>query len=390
MTNSYDFNNPIRDVSPEFDTLIANSPSLLRLFGSLNPNSTLNIDSPVVTNNTYEWIDDVLTAVATTITGFDTDGDGTGINVASTDGIEAGSILRFSTSADVTRTEQVQVTSVDSATDLTVVRDYAGSAHQTFVIGDKVFLNSTPRNEGSGVGPTRTQQGSIVVNYTEIFDEPIKLTRTAQASNTYDQANSLARQQYAAMVRLTRKLENALLHGLPLQRTPADQGTMGGLIHFLSQVGGNVNSTGGAISQTLINDVIEDISAKGGMLIDPVLVCSPNQARRISAFNTSGSNPITYRQSGSTSTGEFVTSFIGDLPINGNGTTAQVFVAQDMWRDQVLVLDASKFRLRPMSPLAVKTLPEMTDGTTQRMLTELTLEVNNAKESHGILTGLSV
>ena len=390
MTNSYDFNNPIRDVSPEFDTIIANSPSLLRLFGSLNPNNTLNTGSPVVTNNQYEWVDDVLTAVATTITGFDTDGDGTGINVASTDGIEVGSILRFTTSADVTRTEQVQVASVDSATDLTVVRDYAGSAGETFVIGDKVFLNSTPRNENSGVGATKTQQGSIVVNYTEIFDEAILLSRTAQATDTYDRANLIARQQYAAMIRLARKLENSTLHGLPLARNSADQGTMGGLIHFLSQVGGNVNSTGDAISQTLINDVIEDISAKGGMLIDPVLICSPNQARRISAFNTSGSNPITYRQSGSTSTGEFVTSFIGDLPINGNGTTAQVFVAQNMLRDQVLVLDASKVNLRTMSPLSVETLPKTTDGTTQRMLTELTLEVNNAKESHGILTGLSV
>lgn len=390
MTNSYDYNNPIRDVSSDFDTLIANNPTLLRLAGSLNPNNTLNIGSPVVTNNTYEWVDDVLTAVATTITGFDTDGDGTGINVDSTAGIEAGSILRFSTSADLTRTEQVQVASVDSLTDLTVVRDYAGSAHDTFVIGDKVFLNSTPRNENSGVGATSTQQGNIVVNYTEIFDEAILLSRTAQATNTYDRANLIARQQYAAMIRLARKLENALLHGLPLPRNNADQGTMGGLIHFVSQLGGNVNSTGGVISQTLINDVIEDINGKGGLLSDPVLICSPNQARRISAFNTSGTNPITYRQSGSTSTGEFVTSFIGDLPINGGGTVAQVFVAQNMRKDQVLVLDASKFRLRPMSPLTVKTLPEITDGTTQRMLTEVTLEVNNAKESHGILTGLSV
>ncbi len=389
MTNSYDFNNPIRDVSEDFDTLIANNPTLLRLAGSLNPNNTLNIGSPIVTNNTYEWIDDILTAVATTITGFDTDGDGIGINVASTDGIETGSILRFTSSADITKTEQVRVISVDSVTDLTVARDYAGSVHETFAIGDKVFLNSTPRQEGSGVGDTRTQQGDTVINFTEIFDESIRLTRTAQASDTYDNANLMARQQYAAMIRLARKLENALLHGLPLQRSKFDAGTMGGLIHFVNQSGGNVNSTGGIISQTLINDVIEEINGKGGLLSEPVIICSPNQARRISAFNTSGTNPITYRQSGATSTGEFVTSFIGDLPINGNGTVAQVFLAQNMLRDQVLVIDASKFSLRAMSPLTVKTLPEMTDGTTQRMLTEVTLEVQNAKESHGILTGLT-
>jgi len=389
MTNSYDFNNPIRDVSTEFDTLIQGSPSLLRLAGSLNVTNALNLGSPIVRNNVYEWVNDVLTPVATTITGFDTDGDGTGINVASTAGIEAGSILRFSTAADITVTEQVQVDSVDSATELTVVRDYAGSAHETLLVGNKVFLNSTPRNENSPVGDTKTQQGTIVQNYTEIFDEAIKLSGTAQATDTYDKANLMARQQYAAMIRLARKLENALLHGLPLPRNDIDRGTMGGLLHFIAQ-GGNTNAVAGAISVSAINDVIEEINGKGGMLTDPVLVCSQNQARRISAFNTSGTNPITYVQSGSTSAGQFVTSFVGDLPIDGKGTVAQVFLSHDMRKDQVLVLDASKFSLRTMRPLTVETLPKLNDGITERMLTEVTLEVNNAGECHGLLTDLTV
>lgn len=389
--NSYDMNNLVRDVSPDFDTLIANSPSFLKLLGGLGTSYNPITGAPIVTNTKYEWVNDPMTQFSSAITAFDTDGDGTGITVASTAGFEAGSIIRFESSAGASKTELARVASVDSATELTIVRDYGSTTGVTLVVGDIVILNSTPRNEDSAVGSAILHQGALDYNYTEIFDEVANLSATAMASRSYDNATAMAIQVRAAMIRLARKLENAMLHGVRVQRTSSVAGTLGGLLQFISGAGGNIDATGGNLSQTLINNVIEDISQDGGMLIDPVILCAPNQARRISALNTSGSNPTVFKDINDRTLGGFTTAFIGDLPINDKGTVAKIFVAQNMAKDKVAVIDNNSIDMRVMRGLVAKdATTNGTDGQKERLITELTLEVRNATTAHGIITGLNI
>lgn len=389
--NSYDFNNLIRDVSPDFDTLIANSPSFLRLLGSFGTSLNPITGAPVVTNTKYEWINDPMTQYSSAITAFDTDGNGTGITLASTAGIEAGSILRFEKATGASVTELVQVVSVDSATEITVTRDYGSTTGVTLVVGDIAILNSTPRQEDSDVGAAIKHQSEVDFNYTEIFDEVANLSGTAIASASYDNATAMAIQVRAAMIRLARKLENAFLHGVKVQRTSSVKGTLGGLLQFISQSGGNIDATGGNLSETLINNVIEDIVQDGGMLIDPVILCSPNQARRISALNTAGTNPAVFKDINDRTLGGYTSAFIGDLPVDGGATMAKVFVAQNMTKDKVAIIDNNSISAKVMRGLTAKdATTNGTDGMKQRLLTELTLEVQNAKTGHGIITGLNV
>lgn len=377
--NSYDFNNLIRDVSPDFDTLIANSPSFLKLLGSFGQSINPITGAPVVTNTKYEWINDPMTQFSSAITSFDThDGDGTGINLASTAGIEAGSILRFESSTGASKTELVEVVSVDSATDLTVTRDYGGTTGVTLVVGDVAILNSTPREEDSPVGDAIKHQGVIDFNYTEIFDEVANLSETAKASASYDNATAMAIQMRAAMIRLARKLENSLLHGVKVQRTSSVRGTLGGLLQFISGAGGNIDATGGNISEDLINNVIEDISQDGGMLIDPMILVAPNQARKISALNTAGTNPTVFKDINNRTLGGFTSAFIGDLPINDGATVAKIFVAQNMVKDKAAIVDMNSVDVKVMRGLVAKdATTNGTDGEKQRLITELTLEVKN-------------
>ena len=60
---------------------------------------------------------------------------------------------------------------MDSPTQLTVTRQYGGTASTTLEIGDIAILNSTPRNEDSDVGDAIKHESQIDFNYTEIFDE---------------------------------------------------------------------------------------------------------------------------------------------------------------------------------------------------------------------------
>jgi hypothetical protein len=389
--NSYDFSNPIRDVSLEFDTLIASSPSFLKLFGSLGQSMNPITGAPIVTNTKYEWINDPMTQYSSAITAFDTDGDGTGITLASTTGFEAGSIIRFEAAAGSSKTELAQVTSVDSATELTISRDYGSTTGVTLIVGDIVILNSTPRNEDSDVGYAIKHQSSIDFNYTEIFDEVANLSATAMASASYDNATAMAVQVRAAMIRLARKLENALIHGVRVQRTSSVAGSLGGLIQYISGAGGNIDATGGNLSQTLVNNVIEDILQDGGMLINPMILCAPNQARRFSALNTSGSNPTVFKENTDRTVGGYTTAFVGDLTLEDQGIVAKIFTGQNFPKDKVAIVDMNSVSLQTMRGLASKdATTNGTDGRKERILAEVTLEIKNATTGHGIITGLNI
>lgn len=390
--NTYDFSNAIRDVDVAFDTLVANSPSFLKLLGSVGTSFDPITGAPVVKNHKYEWVNDSMGQYATAISGFGTDGDGTVINVASSTGFEVGSIVRFESTAGASKTELARVTAVNSATQVEIARDYGSTTGVTLIVGDVMILNSTPKNEGSSVGSAIKHEGTIDFNYTEIFDEAANLSKSALATLTYDGATAMQYQVRAAMVRLARKLENASLYGVRVQRTSSVAGTMGGVIAQISASGGNIEAAGGnALSQAYINNVIEDIVADGGMMSRPVILCSPNQARKLSALNTSGTNPIVYKDNSDRTLGNFTTAFIGDLPINGSGIVAQVFQCQNMVKDKVAIIDMDLINLRVMRGLSSTdaTVPG-NDEFTQRLLTELTLEVKNATKAHGIITGLAL
>jgi hypothetical protein len=389
--NSTDFNNLIRDVSGDFQTLIENSPSFLKLLGGLNQTLDVISGAPVVTNPKHEWVNDSMSAYKSAIASFDTDGDGTGINIASTVGFIPGSIVRFESALGASKTEQCKIVSVDSSTNLTVSRDYGSTTGVTLTVGDVMILVSTPQLESSDKGDAILHQGTIDYNYTQIFDQLAQLSETSKVTGSYDKATSMARQLMAAMVRMARDIENSVIHGVRVARTNSVGGSMGGLLEYLKAAGGNIDATGGALSQTIINNIFQKITDKGGMSSNYAILVAPNQARRLTALNTSGSNPIVYKGNEVGQTlGNFVTSFIGDLPING-GLYAQVFVAQSMVKDQLAVVDLDRVKLAVMRGLQAKNATQPgSDYDAQRLLTELTLEVKNGTAAHGIATGLSL
>lgn len=390
--NSYDFNNTIRDVSEVFDTLIANSPSFLKKLGSFGTSLNPVTGLPVVTNTKYEWIDDSLTQFSSAIASFATDGDGVTFDVADNSGFIVGSVLRFEKATGASVSELVLVTAQDvNGTTVTVTRDYGGTTGVTLVVGDITILNSTPKVQYSSATDGELHQGVEKFNYTEIFREFAQLSNTAKASASYDNYTAMAMQMKAAMVKLARKVESASLFGVPVLGSNPVAQSMGGLIHFLSQAGGNIESTGGNLSQEFINNVIEDISQKGGMLINPVILCAPTQARKLSALNTSGNNPIVYKDNVDRSLGNFVSSFVGDMPIGNGAAVAEIFVAPNMAKDKVAIIDVDSINLKVMRGLIAEDATEKgADGEKQSLTTELTLEVKNATSAHGIVTGLTL
>jgi hypothetical protein len=166
---------------------------------------------------------------------------------------------------------------------------------------------------------------------------------------------------------------------------------MGGLLQFMES--GNIDTTGGAISATIINNMMEDIFQDGSFSDNYAILCSENQARRISAFNTTGSNPMVTRSMAEAgSFGFAIKEFVGDLPVQ-NGFMAKIVVDPNFPRDQVAIVDLNNIRLVPLRGSELKDMDATApgfDGAARRVLGEYTLEVRNGDKSHALATGLTV
>lgn len=377
---SYSYQNTIRDVVEIFDQLRAKAPTFLSLVSQ----------GPDARATKHEFLEDALSPVSTAIASFDTDGDGTGINVTSTAGIRAGSILRFTSVLDASKTEQVQVTTVDSATDLTVVRDYGSTTGVTLAVGDIVYLVSSPKGESTTAGTATSIEPTVGYNYTQIFDRDAKTSLTAKAVNIYGLDDALDYQVEAKIQEIMWEMNAALIYGRRVARSSSAEGTAGGVLQFVES--GNIDTTGGAISPTIINNILESMFNDGARSNALVILCAENQARKISAFNTSGSNPVVMKDQSNRDFGGYIQSFTGDLPVQ-DGLMAKIVVEPNFLKDQIAVLDMNNIEINWLNSRQLNdkdATPQGADYVARRILGEATFTIKNGTKSHGLATGLTV
>ncbi len=384
--NSYEYSNTIRSVNNQFDIIREKSQVL---FTSL---ITRGMDTK---HYKHEWIEDKLSATRSAIGSFDTDGDGTGVNVASTTGFRAGMILGVEKATGASVTEQLRVVSVDSATDMTLSRDYGSTTGVTLVVGDVLFVISEPKGESSKARVGSGYEGVLNYNFCEIFDGVAQVSKTSQAIEMYGLMKALEMAEMKEMADLNYRLNNAVILGTRVQRSGSADGTMGGILSYLA--GGNVDTTGGAISTTILNNLFESVLTDGGFSNRYAILCNYNQARKISAFNTSGTNPVTQVMTDSQRAGRAISEFYGDIPVsNGQlGTGFRAFIAPDpnFPKDKIALIDLDRVTLRNLVGREFTSSPANNNGDdyfATRILGELTLEVKNGKTAHAIATGLTL
>jgi hypothetical protein len=376
--NTYNYgNSQVRDVNEAFTALVAQKPYLLSVIGQ----------GAVATNHKCEWQEDQFTPTQTTIASFgtgSTGGDATVINVVSATGIEVGTVLRFTTSTGASRDEVVIVTAVNTNA-LTVTRQYGSSAASTFAVGDKVYRLAKPLGENSTAGSGAGRAPSQNYNYTQIFDAIAEVSRTSIQTQMYGLDSAYNYAVVAKMAEIAYDLNNAIIYGRRVQRT-ADtvgaKGSMGGILQYLS--GGNVDTTGGAVSATIINNVVEAVFQDGAEANSLAIVCNSNQARKLSALDGS------YLQVMRTDavTGHKVGTFSADFMPGGEH---QIVIDPIFPKDQIAVINPSLVNIRTMQPMIdIDATANGQDGKKGRLLTELTLEVKNGQTAHGLAKGLNV
>lgn len=165
---------------------------------------------------------------------------------------------------------------------LTVVRSFGGTTNATHADNATVTIVGNARLEGADTNDSSFMDIGSQKNWTQIFHEGVKVSRTAQKISQYGIAGEFEYQQMKKTQDLLKKMEIALVRGKLASGSGTTARAMGGLDYWINSAGGNTVSAGGAVTQADFEDALELAYADGGM--PRVAVVSPANMQVIKNF----------------------------------------------------------------------------------------------------------
>lgn len=225
--------------------------------------ATLNVGSVErATNRKVEWATGSLVANTTAI-------DGSGNN-ASTTSLTVDDALVF-VGSDILRAEAtgelMYVSSVDSATTITVVRGFGSTSAAAASVADNAVLRKVAHaaGEGSGIPDARANSTDVLATFVQHFKTPVDLSGISMRVDTLAPQDELAKRRRDAFEVHLRDINHAMTLGVA-QASQVDAagrivGTMGGIIP-----GSTVNGTpiGGTMTLAEFEDAVEPVLIKSG------------------------------------------------------------------------------------------------------------------------------
>jgi len=340
----------------------------------------------VATQLKHIWPEDKLNPNTATLTeGSELTADDTTITVGTDEGerFKVGTIFKFN---ERNKTELCRVTAV-SDDDLTVERGYGSTSGETHADGTTIMIVSHTKQEDWK--PTQedwSQERTGPYNYLTLMGYGIAITRRRQAVSHAGVPSEFAHQSAYRLKEFMRQLDSSIINSIrsSSEGGAADYSSMGGLIEFVSQSGGNTNTDAETLTPSVLNAMIKQIWDDGGMVAGGRLavIVGGVQKRKISAFDQA------YRRMefDSKSAGYVVEKFISDL-----GFECEVIVDPWMPDDTCVVGDLNRLKVGPLSGegVALEDIAK-TGRLIEAMISgEYTCEIRNAKEAFAIHTNLS-
>jgi hypothetical protein len=380
----------IDDVNPIFKSIIAKQP----VFASL-----INFSDRKALNHKHEWLE-----YKKSQTSWMVDGDaGTGVTTLVLDsntGVKVGDVLKFVKPSGGSTSVKAKVTVVDGGgTNLTITRI---GTDEIILDNSVVYLVSRAVKENSSEDLNANAIPARKYNYTQIFRRDLALSRTALQTALHglsteaditDKVMSLVEFQVENQLRdVAYEFNLSLLEGVKELRVDGGaNGAMGGLLPFIKvDARSQLDAAAADVSPTILNNAVNQAlenGANGGDLT--VMLCHPRQARKISAFNTSGNNPIIVRSE--TTAGSYVARYQSDLGGSNGGALTIVVVDRNFPEDEIVIMNPNQAEVVPMQNFFVEeTTDKKTDGRTWKLIGELTAEFRNANDEMIVITNLGL
>ena len=355
----YSYSNQKRDLTDILSTVIAETPKFISLFGS----------APDAIQRKHEWLEDQIAPRSLTVVSIDT----LTITASTAD---VAKLLVGTTLSIADDPALFRVTVLDSTSTFTVELAAANGSETTApTAADVMGIVSTPQVEASSNsnGEQQYRESDTAYNQTQIIRKLVQLSRTSMGIGVYGIENSLATQLNFAMQQVARDMNRMALFGARVAGTASVKGEAGGLYTYATAL--EVDADTSIFDNYIINDAAQAITDEGG--VPSIIVCSPGQARVISAANADQVRIIRADQA----RGEYVASVTNDM----NGATQTVIADYDIPDTQAWVLDPAGLAISNLSNGRISDEDTTTsgfDGIQRTILGELTFEFKNAAQRY--------
>lgn len=325
------------------------------------------------TETKHSWMEDSLNANTATAAEA-IDNSETAIDVASGHGarFKIGTLFKVARAGS---TEVIQVTAVSTDT-LTVVRGYGSTSAEDHgaTTSHTLQIIAHPAQEGADMPADESKARTKVSNYTQIFQKGINVSYTMRSVLQAGVADEYTFQVARRLMEVMRELDSSLVLGISSASQGSDSvyRSMGGIIEFASQAGGNTTTTSEALTLSVVNDMCKQIWDDGGY--PNFILVGGKQKRAISAFDQSA------RRSSYDGT---VAGYVVDKVVSDLGFVLDVIV--DPWvPDDVCVIgDLNKVKVMPLrnSSMRAEDLAKTGSAYKGQIYGEYTAEFRNAIEA---------
>ena len=339
------------------------------------------------TETLHSWMEDSLnpnTAITlATADGVLADGTDTTLTVASGQGprFRAGTLFKDKAAG---KSEVMQVTDV-SGDVLTIVRGYGSTSGETHGSGTTAFnilIIAHTRQDDQDPPSDESKARTKISNYTQIFQRGISVSYSMRAVLQAGVADEYTLQVARRLMEIMRELDSSVINGISSGSQGSDTvyRSMGGLIEFSSQAGGNVTTTTEALTLSVVNDMAKQIWDDGG--VPNFILVGGKQKRAINVFDQSARR-MAYDANAA---GYLVDKVITDL-----GFILDVIVDPWMADDQCVVGDLGKIRVMPLRSSAMRAEDLAKTGMANKgqVCGEYTAEFRNAKEAFAFHSNLT-
>lgn len=327
--------------------------------------------STPVTQPTYGWVEDKLNSMSDQVNGAVADVAGTSVVVDDASIFREKQVIRIGE-------ELLLVTAVNSGSKaLTVTRGYGGTTAAAIADNATVEVMFNLQDEGADARDSTYKARVNKENYTQIFDDTVKVSGTAQATSQYGIDDLYSYERMKVQDRMALELENALINGIKYQS--GDIRMMGGVRQFINT---NVTDESAAeLSWDMINKSMYEIFKAGGMkdATNHIIMCSAIQNTKITKLD----KDLVRTTNDASGTGRNVTTVTtnyGTLPIVPN---------INLKPDELMILDTNRIKVKPLQGRAFthEYLGKTGDNIKGQIIGEYTLEFQQ-EEAHARLKNL--
>lgn len=373
----------ITDKTQEYDISAILLAALMADTGLLG---VVPMGSPA-TDTTHYWTEIALNTGKVTVAGAAASSASTTVALVTGQGarLRGGEYLKNLTNMPASGLPEVtQVIAIATDT-ITVTRALGGTTAvtETFQAAAVLDIIAAPLQEASDVQADATVLPSSSLNYTQIFERSIKISRNQMKRPMASIADMLVQSIHDRTMELKRELERSLWHGKKAASTPAGLDgvyrTMDGILAQVGMTSFNTvlsYSTGTSNFCQVIKTIVDNGAADD---VSRLVLAGPTAIRqRVSGFDATNRRLVESDRRA----GYYVEQVVSDLGVVVDVITSNYLGTVTPFT--FAVLDVGRIKLVPFQDDAFKLMAaqDWVDGIKRRILGEFTVEVRNATTAH--------